>query len=128
AIRDVGHVFGRQDPGDDALVPVPAGHLVALGDLALLRHVDAHQLIDAGRQLVLGLPAEDLDVDDDAALAVRHAQRRIAHLARLLAEAGTQQALLGAELRLALWRDLAHQDVARVDLGADVDDTALVEV
>src|SRR5438552_3713007 len=63
-----------------------------------------------------------------SACAVRYAQRGIAHLARLLTEDGTQQALLGRELRLALGRDLAHQDVTRVDLRADVDDAALVEV
>ena len=52
-----------------------AGHLVALGDLSLLRDVDADQLVDTGRQLVIALAAEHLDVDDDAALAVRDAQR-----------------------------------------------------
>ena len=56
------------------------------------------------------------------------AQRRVAHLAGLLAEDGAEQALLGAQLALALGGDLADQDVAGVHLGADVDDAALVEV
>src|SRR3989440_4862506 len=128
AIRHVGHVLSGKDPRDDALVPVPAGHLVALRDLALLGNIDPHQLVDAGRQLVLGFAAEDLDIDHDAALAVRYAQRGIAHLARLLTEDGPQQALLGRELRLALRRDLAHQDGAGWALRADIDDAALVEV
>ena len=72
--------------------------------------------------------AEDLDVDDLAALAVRHAQRRVLHLARLLAEDRAQQLLLRRQLRLALRRDLADQDVAGVHLGADADDAVLVEV
>src|SRR5207253_1157786 len=128
AVRHVGHVLGGKDAGYDALVPVPAGHLVALRDLAFLGDIDPHQLVDAGRQLVLGFAAEDLDIDHDAALAVRYTQRGIAHLACLLTEDGPQQAFLGRELRLTLGRDLAHQDVAGVDLRADVDDAALVEV
>src|ERR1700730_16229033 len=61
-------------------------------------------------------------------IAVRHAQARVSNLARLLTEDGTQQALLSGQLGLALGRDLADQDVALLDLGADVDDVALVEV
>ena len=49
-------------------------------------------------------------------------------VAGLLAEDGVQQLLLGRELGLALGRDLADQDVARLDRGADADDAALVEV
>ena len=37
---------------DDALVAVTAGELVALGDLALLGHEHAHELVDAGREVV----------------------------------------------------------------------------
>ena len=36
AVRQVRHVLDRQDAGDDALVAVAAGHLVAFGDLAPL--------------------------------------------------------------------------------------------
>ena len=43
-------------------------------------------------------------------------------------EDGAQQALLGSQSALALRRDLADQDVARADLGADTDDAVLVEV
>ena len=71
---------------------------------------------------------EGLDVDHDAALAVRHLQRGVADLARLLLEDRADQLLLGGQLGLALRRDLADQQVARADLGADADDAALVEV
>ncbi len=57
-----------------------------------------------------------------------HLERGVAHLARLLAEDRAEQALLRGELGLALGRDLADQDVAGDDLGADADDAALVEV
>ena len=55
-------------------------------------------------------------------------QRRVADLARLLVEDRAEQALLGGQLGLALGRDLADEDVAGGDLGADADDAALVEV
>ncbi len=71
---------------------------------------------------------EDLDVDHDAALTVRHLQRGVAHLARLLLEDRADQLLLGRQLGLALGRDLADKQVAGLDLGADADDSAVVEV
>jgi hypothetical protein len=61
-------------------------------------------------------------------LAVRQAQRRVFHLARLLAEDGPQQLLFRRQLFLALGRDLAHQDVVGANLGAHADDAVLVEV
>src|SRR6185503_10681825 len=81
-----------------------------------------------GRQLVVRVPAEHLHVDDLAALAVRDAQRRVLHLARLLTEDRAQQLLLRRQLGLALRRDLANEDVAGIDLRTDADDAVLVEV
>ena len=71
AVGHVRHVLDREDLGDDALVAVAAGELVADRDLALLGDVDPHQLVDAGRQLVAVVAVEHLDVDDLAVLAVR---------------------------------------------------------
>ena len=71
---------------------------------------------------------EHAHVDDLAGLAVRHLQARVADLARLLTEDRAQQTLFRRELGLALGRDLADEDVAGADLGADADDAALVEV
>src|SRR3954447_26160278 len=122
------HVLDREDLGDDALVAVPPGELVAVGDLALLRDVDADELVDARGQLVAVLATEHADADDLAGLAVRHLQRGVADLARLLTEDRAEQALLGGQLRLALGRDLADQHVAVGHLGTDADDAALVEV
>ena len=117
-----------QDLGDDALVAVAAGELVADADLALLGDVDPHQLVDARRQLVVLVAAEHLDVDDLALLAVGHLEAGVAHLAGLLTEDRAEQPLLGRELGLALRGDLADEHVAGADLGADADDAALVEV
>src|SRR5229473_298461 len=128
AVGQVGHVLGRHDPGDHALVAVAAGHLVTGRDLSLLGEIDTDHLVDARAQLILVLAREHLDVDHDAALAVWDAQARVADLARLLAEDRAEQPLLGRQLGLALGRDLADQDVALLNFGADVDDAALVEV
>ena len=128
AVGHEGHVLFGQDRGDDALVAVAPRQLVAVGDLALLGHVDAHQLVHAGRQLVAVVAVEHAHADHLAALAVRHLERGVAHLARLLTEDRAQQPLLGRELGLALGGDLAHQVVPGVDLGPDAHDPALVEV
>src|SRR5690606_8166360 len=126
AVLQERHVLDRQDLGDDALVAVAAGELVTVGDLALLRDVDAHQLVDTGGELVALLAVEDADADDLAGLAVRHLQRGVADLTGLLTEDRAQQALLGGQLGLTLGRDLADEDVTGDDLGADADDAALV--
>src|ERR1035438_8403923 len=98
------HVLDRQDLGDDALVPVPAGQLVAV------------------------LPGEHPDTDDLAGLTVRHLQRGVADFPRLLTEDRAQQPLLGSQLGLPLRGDLADQDVTGDHLGADPDDAAVVQV
>src|SRR4051812_46972066 len=59
---------------------------------------------------------------------MRHLQRRVANLARLLLEDRADQLLLRRQLGLALRRDLADEQVAGADLGADADDAAVVEV
>ena len=128
AVGEVGHVLDRQHAGDNALVAVTAGQLVALLHLALLSDVDAHELVHAGGQIIAGLAGGAVDADDAAAGAVGHLQRRIAHLAGLLAEDGAKQALLGGELGLALRGDLAHQHVSREHLGAHADDAVGVQI
>src|SRR5256712_1447449 len=128
AVRKERHVLDRKDLGDDDLVAVPARHLVADADLALLRDRDADHLVDAPEELVVVLAAEDRDVDDLPVLARRQAERGVLHLTRLLTEDRPEQSLLGGELGLALRRDLADEDVLGPDLGADVDDAVLVEV
>lgn len=122
------HVLDGQDLGDDALVAVPARELVTVLDLALLGHVHPDQLVHARGQLVAVLTRERADADDRAGLAVRHLQRGVPDLPGLLTEDRTEQALLRRQLRLALRRDLADQDVAGDDLGTDPDDAPLVQV
>src|SRR6185295_16117806 len=98
--------------------------------VARLFETRALGLLDVARSLVLlrALAGEDAGVDDDARDARRHLERAVAHVAGLLAEDGAEQLLFGRELRLALRRDLADEDVARLDLGTDAHDARLVHV
>lgn len=52
-----GHVLFRQNAGDDTLVPVTAGHLVAHGQLTLDGDMNLDHLDHAGGQIV---PFRDL--------------------------------------------------------------------
>src|SRR5436305_3151944 len=105
--------------GDDAdLVLDVAVHPL---DLALFDRLGAGVLLHA-------LAREDLHVDNGALDARGRLERGVADVAGLLAEDRAEQLLLGSQLRLALRRDLADQDVALLDRGADADDAALVEV
>ena len=113
AIRQERHVLLGQDPGDDALVTVTAGHLIADGDLPLLGDIDPDDLVDAGRELVAVFSGENLDIDNNAGFAVGDLQGGVADFPGLLAEDGPQQALLSRQLRLALGRDLADEDNRR---------------
>src|SRR5581483_6659966 len=94
----------------------------------LLDALDLH-LLDLQRTLVLldAVAREHGDVDDGAVHARRHAQRAVLHVRRLLAEDRAQELLFRRQLALALRRDLADEDVARLDLGTDVDHARLVE-
>ena len=60
--------------------------------------------------------------------AGRRLERGVLDVAGLVAEDGLEQLFFGRRLGLALRRDLADQDIARLDLGADADDAVLVEV
>src|ERR1043165_2372876 len=105
--------------GDDAdLVLDVAVHPV---DLRLLDRLGAGVLLHA-------LGREDLHVDAGALAARSRLERGVADVAGLLAEDRAEQLLLGRQLRLALRRDLADEDVALLDRGADADDAGLVEV
>ena len=103
-------------------------HLIADRDLALLGDINTDHLVDAGRQLILALAGEDLDVDDNAAFAVRHFQGCVANLTGLFTEDGTQQTLFRGQLGFTLRGDLADENIARADFSAHADHTELIKV
>ena len=86
--------------------------------------------LDRERALVLldAVAVEHPHLDDGALDARRHPQRGVAHVGGLLAEDRAQQLFFRRHRAFALRRDLADQDVAGVDLGADIDDAGLVEI
>ena len=113
------------------ITPLLPWRPASLSPSAILRFLATYtrtRSLTPGRQVVLVVAREGLDVDHDAALAVRDLERGVADLARLLLEDRADQLLLGGQLGLALGRDLADQQVAGADLGADADDAAVVEV
>ena len=95
----------------------------------LLHHVEL-VLLDRFRAVILfdALAGEDLHADDDALDARGADKGGVAHVAGLFAEDRAEQFLFRRQLCLALGRDLADQDVARLDGRADADDAAVVEV
>ena len=102
------HILLRQYARHNTLVAVTACHLVADGDLSLLRDVNAHHHVNARAELVVVFLGEYLHIHDGTSLAVRHAQRGIAHLARLFAEYRAQQTLFSGQLGFALGRYLTY--------------------
>ena len=74
------------------------------------------------------LAREDLAIDHRAFDARRAVERRVLHVAGLFAEDRAQQFLFRRELRFALGRHFADQDVARLHRGADADDAAFVQI
>ena len=99
AIWQERHILYRKHAGNNTLVAVTAGHLVAHLDLAALSDVDTDHLIHARPQLVAVFTGKYLGIHDDATLTVRHLQGGITDLTGLLAEDGPQQASpLGATL------------------------------
>ena len=90
-------------------------------DLLALDRLGALVLVDA-------VAVEHAHFDDGALHARRNAQRRVAHVGRLLAEDGAQKLLFRRHRAFALRRDLADEDVARLHFGADIDDAGFVEV
>src|SRR6266849_7386269 len=149
ALPLAGRVFGEQSLGhlDTRLQTLGAArhHVVeqqflescveaALEDRALVVAVLGETLdlgpLDGESTLVLvdTAPREDAHFDNRARHAGRQAQRRVAHVRRLLAEDGAEQLLFRGHRRFALRRHLADQDVAWLDLCPDIDDAGLVEV
>src|SRR5262249_32868754 len=78
--------------------------------------------------LFSALAGEDFDVHDGALDARRAIERSVAHVTSFFAEDGAEQFFFRGERGLALGRDLADQNVARLDDCADADDAAFVEV
>ena len=105
--------------------------LVLVGDLDVLGGFGVLELFLEGLALVFAQAhpaAEPLGVDHDPLDARRDFERVVLDVLAGPAEDRVQQLFFGRQLALALGRDLADQDIARLDVGADPDDAVLVEV
>ena len=124
-----GHVFNRQDLGNNALVTVATCELVAVGNLTLLRNVHAHKLVNTRGQIVfiVAFAVEDANADHGTGFTVGNLQRSVTNFAGLLAEDCAQQAFFRGQLGLALGGYLTDQDVASLNLGTNVDNTAIIQ-
>ena len=70
----------------------------------------------------------NLHVHHDAVGARWNRQRRVLHVGRLFAEDGAQQSLFRRQFRLALRRDFADENVARLHFRADANDAVGSEI
>ena len=77
--------FGKYSR-NDALVTVTSRHLVADGNLSLLRDINSYKFVYAWRKFVFVGSRESLYVYDYTAFAVRNAERGISYFSRLIAE------------------------------------------
>ena len=122
----------RQAPPDQKpLEPAQRAFLKNANLVVLIFSEPDHLFIfDDLAALVLAQPfaRENPHVDDRAFDAGRHPQRGIAHFAGLLAEDRAQQFFFGRKLSFALGGNLADQDIAGLNLGADANNAALVEI
>ena len=103
-------------------------YLVTHTDLAQLRDKDLNLHQYARLELMTILAAKYLDANNFTATSVVHALAGVAHILGLFTKDCTQQTLLTAELLLTLWRNLPDQDIARLDLRANLYNTALIQV
>lgn len=59
---------------------------------------------------------------------MRNPKRRIPYFAGLFTKDCTQKLFFGRKLGFALWRHLSNEDIARVHLGANADNSPFVKV
>ena len=103
-------------------------HLIPHGYLSLLGDIDTNRHVDPRRELITVLPRKYFGIDDNTVLSVGHLQGSIPHFSRFLAEDRAQQSLLGRQLRLALRRHFADQNITGAHLRADADDPVAVQI
>ena len=125
-VRKERHILHRKHTRNHTLVPMTSRHLVAYGNLPLLRNINADSLVHARRQLVAVIPGKYLCVYNNAVFSVRYFQGSIPDLTRFFSENRAQQTLFCCQFRLSLRRNLSHQDIPGAYLSADTDDAALI--
>ena len=103
-------------------------YLVTHTDLAQLRDKDLNLHQYTRLKFMAILAAKHLDANNFTTTSIVHALAGVAHILGLFTKDCTQQTLLTAELLLALWCNLADQDITRLNLRANLHNTALIQV
>ena len=122
------HILLRKNAGNNALVTVTTGHLIADLNFSLLRDINTNNFVYAGAEFIAVCTGEHLNINNDAVFAVRNAHGGVSYLSCLFAEDCAKQSFLCGKLRFALGRYLADEDVTAVYLCANADNTVLIKI
>ena len=94
--------------------------------------LDLLQLASFDRQcpriLVHAITGKHPDIDNGSVHPGRDPQGSVLNIRCLLAKNSAQQLFFRCQLGFALWRDLAHQDIAGIDFRPDKGDSRFVEI
>ena len=98
--------------------------------VAVLRQAFNFRTLDRHRALILvdAAAGEDAHINNSASNARRQLQRCVTHIGSLFTEDRTQQLFFRRHRAFALWRHLAHQNIARIHLGTDIDNAGFVQI
>ena len=128
AVGQIRHVFHRQYTRNHTLISMAARHLVAYGNLPLLRNIDTDSLVHAGRKFVAVLSGKHFRIHHNTILSMGHLQGGITDLSCLLSEDGTQQPLFRGQLGLPLGCHLTYQYITGTYLCTNTYNTSVIQI
>ncbi len=88
SVRQERHILLRKNARDNTLVTMTAGHLITNGNLTLLGDIAADNHVYTRVQLLAVFFCKHLDINNDAVLAMRYAQRCVADFTCFFTENG----------------------------------------
>ena len=98
--------------------------VAVLGQAFNFRTINRH-----GALILVDPPAgEDADINNGPSHAGRQLQRCVTHIGSLFTENGAQQLFFRRHRAFALGRHLAHQNIARIHLGTDIDNAGFIQI
>ena len=103
-------------------------HLVADGNLTLLRNINSDRFVYAGRKLIGIFTRENSHVDNYSGFTVTQAERCVAHFPCLFAEYRAEKSFLCRKLRFALRRNLADKYISGAHFRTVADNTVLIKI
>ena len=107
---------------------MPARHLVADGNLALLSDIYANQFVDSMSELVVLFAGKGLNVYNDAGLTVRYTYRCVSDFTDFFTENSAIKSFFRCQLGFTLGCNLTDNDVACMNFCTDTDHTVFVKI